>query len=75
MLYIHVNKFSVMSGRCPVFIGRTSIKELITCLAEGHNSDFAGDESRTSIPNTQVSMLFFFSYFTGTAECADVVPK
>ena len=35
ILYIPVNNFSVMSGR--VFLGGTSTKQWIKCLAQGHN--------------------------------------
>ena len=31
-LYVRVNKFSVMSGRFPLFIGWTSSKQWITCV-------------------------------------------
>ena len=31
-LYVHVNKFLLMSGRFPVFIGLTSSKQWITCV-------------------------------------------
>ena len=36
MLYIPVNNFSVMSGR--VFLGLTSTKQGLMCLAQGHNA-------------------------------------
>ena len=71
MLYVHVNKCSVMLGGFPVFIGRTSSKQ-----CEGHNRDSAGGEHRTSIPSIQsYAHVAFFSSFTGTVECADLVPK
>ena len=38
MLYIPVNNFSVMPGKCPVFLGRTSTKQRIKCLAQEHNT-------------------------------------
>ena len=34
--YVPVNYFSVMSGRFPVFLGGTSTKQWIKCLAQGH---------------------------------------
>ena len=37
-LYIPVNNFSVMSGQLPVFLGWTSIKQLIKSLAQGQNT-------------------------------------
>ena len=36
ILYVPVNKFSVMSGQ--VFLGWTSSKQQIKCLAQGHNT-------------------------------------
>ena len=36
ILYVPVNNFSVMLGR--VFPGRTSTKQRIKCLAQGHNT-------------------------------------
>ena len=42
--YVLVNKFSVMSGQ--VFLGWTSTKQRIKCLAQGHNTVMA----RTSNP-------------------------
>ena len=36
ILYVPVNSFSVMSGR--FFLGRTSTKQGIMCLAQGHNA-------------------------------------
>ena len=49
-------------------------------LAEGHNSDCADGEPRTSIPlipslTIKWPFYLFFPSFTGTVECADVVPK
>ena len=38
MLYVSVNNFTVVSGRFPVFLGWTSTKHLIKCLAQGHNT-------------------------------------
>ena len=35
MLYLQVNNFSVMSGD---FLGWTKTKQLIECLAQGHNT-------------------------------------
>ena len=37
MMYDPVNNFSVMSGRFPVFLGGTSTKQQIKCLAPGYN--------------------------------------
>ena len=79
-LYVHVIICSVMSGRFPVFIGRTSSKQWITCFAEGHNSDCTSGEHRTSISSipslTLLKVAFLlFSSFAGTVECADVVSK
>ena len=49
------------------------------CLAEGHNSDCADGEPRTSIPSIPSLTIkwpfYFFPSFTGTIEYADVVPK
>ena len=40
MFYIPVNKFSVMSGRFPVYLGKTSAKQsMFKCLAQGHNTE------------------------------------
>ena len=36
VLYVPANNFSAMSGR--VFLGRTSTKQLIKCLAQRHNT-------------------------------------
>ena len=36
ILYVPVSNFSVMSGR--VFLGLTSTKQGIKCLAQGHNT-------------------------------------
>ena len=36
ILYVTVNNFSVMSGR--VFLGCTSTKQGLMCLAQGHNA-------------------------------------
>ena len=38
ILYISVNNFSVMSGKFPVFLGKTSTKQRIKCFAQGHNT-------------------------------------
>ena len=38
MLYAPVNNFSVMLGRCSVFLGWTSTKQQIMDLAQGHNT-------------------------------------
>ena len=38
MLYIPVNYFSAMPGRFPVFLGWSSTKQQIKCLAQGHNT-------------------------------------
>ena len=60
-LYVRVNKFSVMSGRFPLFIGLTSSKQWITC-----NSYCAGSESRTgislSIPSLTLKWLFYLFF-------------
>ena len=49
------------------------------CLAVEHNSDCTDGEPRTSIPSipslTIKWSFYFFPSFTGTVECADVVPK
>ena len=46
------------------------------CLAEGHNIDCAGGEHPfDSQSNAQVALYIFLSFFTGTVDCADVVPK
>ena len=36
ILYVPVNKFSVMSGQ--FFLGLTSTKQGLMCLAQGHNA-------------------------------------
>ena len=75
-LYVRVNKFSVMSGRFPLFIGLTSSKQWITCVIVTALAvslelalAFRSPVSRSS--------GFFICSFTGTAECANVhvVPK
>ena len=38
MLQVPVINFSVMPGRFPVFLGCTSTKQRIKCLAQGHNT-------------------------------------
>ena len=38
LLYVPVSSFSVMSERLPVFLGRTSTKQRIKCLAQEHNT-------------------------------------
>ena len=38
MLNILINNFSVMSWQFPVFLGITSTKQPVKCLAEGHNT-------------------------------------
>ena len=37
ILYIPINNFSIMLGQ--VFLGRTSTKQGLMCLAQGHNAD------------------------------------
>ena len=38
MLYVIANTVSVMSGRFPVFLGLTSIKQRIKYLVQEHNA-------------------------------------
>ena len=54
MLYVPVNNFSVMLGPFPVFLGWTSTKQRIKCLAQWHN---------TVPPDKSVSqkIIFFIS--------------
>ena len=77
-LYVRVNKFSVMSGRFPLFIGLTSSKQWITCVivtALAVSLELALAFYPQS--NAQVAFFSFICSFTGTVECANVhvVPK
>ena len=55
MLYIPVNNFSVMPGQYPVFMGWTSTKQLIKCLAQGHNT--VTPANNLSIPSLTLYQL------------------
>ena len=48
MLYFIVNNFSVISGPFPDFLGGTSTKPRLKCLAQGHKTVFS--ESQTCNP-------------------------
>ena len=51
-----------MSGR--VVLGRTSTKQWIKCLAQGHSSDSASGEARTSNPSIPSLTLYKLYHFT-----------
>ena len=57
ILYIPVNIFSVMLGR--VILGWTSTKQLIKCLAQGHNTAILpGSEALSSNPSNPSLTLY-----------------
>ena len=60
MLYVPVNNFSAMSGQFPAFLGWTSTKQQITCLAEGHNT--VTPVRLTSNPSIPSLMLYQLSH-------------
>ena len=56
-LYVHVNKFSVMSGRFPLFIGWTSSKKWIPCVI------VTALAVSLEMHNAQVAFYFFFFHW------------
>ena len=68
MLYVPVDNFSDKSERFPVFLGLTSSKQRIKCLAEGHNTvtpvclNITCNSLLTCIMNVGCSSLSTFLY-------------
>ena len=55
ILYVPVNNFTVMLGR--VFLGRTSSKQGLIYLAQGHNSDAGEAQSCNPCLNVLINNI------------------
>ena len=70
ILYVLVNNFSVMSGW--VFLGWTSTKQRIKCLAQGHNAVPSGE---AITPNPSISSQALYHWATRLLLNAPITTK